>query len=267
MFFKSDDAQLWYDVRGPAQRDAPTVVFLHPFPADHHIWLPVAEALAPRYRCVIPDLRGHGDSETGNGPATMQKHATDLARLCEVLQLGQAVFAGISIGGYILFEFWRRQRERIRALILADTRATPDSDGGRKKRFDSIREVNDVGPADFLDRMSQTLLGATTRRNRPDVVTAARQAMRMSVSGITAVQAGMAERPDSTPTLHHISEPTLILVGEEDLTTPPSDAAFLQREIPGSRLETIARAGHYSVFEQPEAASRLIRAFLETLRA
>src|SRR5207237_1367517 len=116
---RSDDAEISYEVLG----SGPPVVLLHPFPAHRAIWKPVAEALAPRYRCVLPDLRGHGESEPGNGPATMEKHVADVLRVCDDAGVGRAAFAGNSIGGYILFELWRRQRDRVAALILCDTRA------------------------------------------------------------------------------------------------------------------------------------------------
>src|SRR5437660_7018140 len=114
----SDDAEVVYKVVG----DGPPVVLLHPFPAHHELWLPAAEALASRYRVILPDLRGHGDSEVGEGPATMAKHAADVARICDHAGIGRAVFAGVSIGGYILFEFWRSYRSRLTAPLLGDTR-------------------------------------------------------------------------------------------------------------------------------------------------
>src|ERR671925_2020149 len=94
---KSGDAEIVYEVLG---RGAP-VVLLHPFPAHHEFWRPVAEHLATRHRVILPDLRAHGDSEAGEGPATMEKHAADVVRVCDAAGAGRAVFAGVSIGGYI----------------------------------------------------------------------------------------------------------------------------------------------------------------------
>src|SRR5690349_24959760 len=115
---RSGDAQISCTILG----SGPAVVLLHPFPAHRGIWLPVAEQLATRYRCILPDLRGHGASETGEGPATMEKHAADIRRVCDDAGVGRAVFVGNSIGGYALFEFWRSFRERVSALVLCDTR-------------------------------------------------------------------------------------------------------------------------------------------------
>ncbi len=261
MFLHSDDARLWYEVRGRG----PDVVLLHPFPVDHTFWEPVAAALTAHYRCLLYDLRGHGESEPGVGPATMEKHVADVLRLCDAAGMERAVFCGVSIGGYVLFELWRRQRERVRALGLGDTRATADDDEGRRKRRLSIAEVEQHGPAGFFDSMTQALVGETTRRNRPDVAAAVRAMMRMSVAGIAAVQEGMAARPDSVSTLKTIHVPTLVLVGDEDQTTPRADAELLHRHIAGSRREVIPSGGHFAVFEQPETAGRLLRSFLDGL--
>src|SRR4051794_20385409 len=205
---RSDDATISYEILGAG----PPLVLLHPFPAHRGVWRPVAEALASRYRCVLPDLRGHGDSEPGTGTATMQKHAADVARICDDAGIGRAAFAGISIGGYILFEFWRQHRARVSSLILCDTRAPADSEQTRRARLQSVDDVQKHGPAAFLDAQLERLLGASTRRNRPDVAQAARDMMaKMTAAGIIAVQQGMAERPDSVATLKTIDVPTLIL--------------------------------------------------------
>jgi pimeloyl-ACP methyl ester carboxylesterase len=247
--------------------DGPPVVLLHPFPANHKVWLPAAELLAGRYRLILPDLRGHGQSTPGAGPATMQRHAADLLRLANSCGVGKAVFAGVSIGGYILFEFWRRHRERVSGLILCDTRAGADSDEGRANRLKAADDVEKQGPVPFIDSMIPKLLGDTTRTTRPDLVERARKMMlEMSVAGIAAVQRGMAARPDSVADLKTINVPTLVMVGAEDMLTPLSEAESLQRQIAGSRLQVTPRAGHYAVFEQHEAAGKAIRGFLDGIR-
>ncbi len=120
---RSGDAEIVYEVLGKG----PPVVLLHPFPACHELWLPAAEALTSRYQLILPDLRGHGDSETGVGPATMHKHAADVVRILDNLGVGRAPMAGISIGGYTLFELWRQNRGRISALALFNTKALADT--------------------------------------------------------------------------------------------------------------------------------------------
>src|SRR5258707_2476935 len=115
---RSDDAEIFYEIRGKG----PPVVLLHPFPCHHEFWTPVAAALDSRYQLILPDLRGHGDSEIGEGPALMQKHASDITRVLDAAGIGKARFLGCSIGGYILFEFSRRFCERVKTLGLWDNR-------------------------------------------------------------------------------------------------------------------------------------------------
>lgn len=258
----SGDANIFYDVTG----QGPDLVLLHPFPTNHRFWALLAPLLAPRHRLILPDLRGHGDSNPGEGPATMAKHAADLLRVCDNAGVKQAVFAGVSIGGYVLFEFWRQHRDRVAALVLSDTRAQADTPEGRATRLKSAEEVRKHGPAAFIESMTPKLLGASTRSGRPDLVASAVRRMKeMSVAGIVALQQGMAERPDSVPTLKTIAVPTLVLVGEEDVLTPPADAELLHQNISGSRLHRIPRAGHFAAFEQPEETARLLRGFLDPL--
>src|SRR5690349_6539620 len=143
MIFTSDDAQIFYEATGTGF----PIVLLHPFPVHHEFWNPIAGKLATRYRVIHPDLRAHGRSEVGTGTATMGKHAADLMRLLESLQIPKAVFVGVSIGGYILFEFWRQFRERVAALVLSNTRAEPDTEQGRANRLKSIADSRVHGTA------------------------------------------------------------------------------------------------------------------------
>ncbi len=259
---RSGDAEIAYEILGTG---AP-LVLLHPFPAHHEFWSPLAERLATRYRLILPDLRGHGESEVGEGPATMEKHAADLLRVCDAADTGRAVFVGVSIGGYILFEFWRRHRQRVRTLILSDTRAQADTDEGRANRLKSAEDVLQRGPELFIDSMLPKLLGKSTRRARPDLVQAAkRMMMKMSAEDIAQVQRGIAARPDSVEALKTINVPTLLLVGSEDTLTPLADAELMRQNIAGSQLRVIACGGHYAPFEQGEATLPLLRQFLDGL--
>jgi pimeloyl-ACP methyl ester carboxylesterase len=262
MHVKSDDAEIFYEALG----SGPALVLLHAFPSDHRMWLPVAERLATRYRVILPDLRAHGQSGTGSGAATVEKHADDLLRVCRDAEVERAIFAGVSIGGYVLLDFWRRHRERFAALILSDTRAAADSDDVRANRFKSIDETRRTGPEPFVENLLGRILGETTRRNRPDLVERVRaMAASMTADRIAAIQQGMAMRPDSTSLLPTISVPTLLLFGEEDLITPRADAEALKRGIRNSTLHMLPKAGHLAVFEQDEECARLIRQFCDRL--
>jgi 3-oxoadipate enol-lactonase len=257
--FRSEDAHLVYKVIGAG----PDVVLLHPFPLHHHFWNRILDQLASRYRLVLPDLRAHGDSDAGDGPATMQKLADDLDRLCHELEVTRAIFVGVSIGGYALFEFWRRHRDRVRALVLANTRAGAETSEGRSTRLAIADKVLQEGTAGFLEELLPKLFSKATITNRPDMVDAARvMAKKMSPADIAAVQRGMAERPDSIPTLATINVPTMIIAGEDD-SVLLAEFELMHHHIAGSQLRVIGNTGHYAAMERPEEFGRLLRGFLD----
>ncbi len=145
----SGDAEIVYWALG----DGAPVVLLHPFPANHEFWQPVAQTLATRYRVILPDLRGHGESEIGEGPATMGRHAADIARVMDDADVGRAPLIGVSIGGYILFELWRKNRGRIAALGLCNTKAPADTTEVRAGRLQAANDVLERGTEPFFENM------------------------------------------------------------------------------------------------------------------
>src|SRR5271166_2168050 len=258
---RSGDAQRFYETTG----SGPDVVLLHPFPLNHHFWDAVVPQLGTRYRLVLPDLRAHGGSEAGDGPVTMPKLADDLDRLCRELAITRAIFVGVSIGGYVLFEFLRRYRARVAALVLANTRAGAETPEGRAARLQIAEKVESEGSAAFIEDLLQKLLSKTTLTNRPDIVDAARvMAQKMSPSGIAQVQRGMADRVDSIPTLATINIPTLVIAGEDD-SVPLRELELMHQRIAGSQYRVIPRAGHYAAMEQPAEFGRLLRTFLDAV--
>jgi len=258
---QSGDTEIAYSVLG----SGPPVVLLHPFPVHHEFWLPAAQALVSHYRLILPDLRAHGESGVGEGPATMQKHAADLNRILGDAGVDRAAFVGISIGGYILFEFWRRSRERVSTLALLNTKATADTPETKAARLQAAADVLERGVEPFFESMLPRLIGQTTRATRPDRVEGALRMMRkMSAEGVAQVQRGMAERPDSIFTLKTIDVPALLITGDEDILTGPVEAELMRRYISGSELKVIPKAGHFSAWEQPELTGTTLRQFLDS---
>lgn len=258
---RTSDAQLFYEVTG----DGPIVVLLHPFPLNHNFWTAVAAQPGSRYRFIIPDLRAHGASELGDGPATMPKLADDLAGICRAEKVGKAAFVGVSISGYLLFEFWRRYRGQVAALVLANTRAGGETPESKATRLQAADRVLREGTAGFIEEMLLKLLSPATHSNRPDIVDAARKMMQaMSSEGVAGVQRGMAERPDSVATLATVNAPTLIVAGEED-SVPLSEFELMRQHVAGSALRVIPSTGHYAALEKPEEFGALLREFLDKL--
>jgi pimeloyl-ACP methyl ester carboxylesterase len=259
---QSDGVEIVYEILG----NGPPVVLLHPFPANHEFWLPAAQALTSRYRVILPDLRGHGDSGLGEGPATMEKHAADIARVMDDAEVGRAPLVGVSIGGYVIFEFWRRYSGRVAALALCNTKAGPDSTEARAARLQAAAEVMERGTEPFFESMVPKLLGKTTRETRPDLVEGALRMMRkMSAEDVAMVQRGMAERPDSMPTLPTIGVPTLLLTGDEDTLTGLAEADLMRQNIPASQVKVISKVGHYAPWERAEEVGLLLRQFLDSV--
>jgi pimeloyl-ACP methyl ester carboxylesterase len=258
----SDEAEICYEITGVG----PPVVLLHPFPANREFWLPVAQMLASRYRLIMPDLRGHGESSLGDGPATMQKHAADISRVMDATGVDSAPLIGVSIGGYSIFEFWRHFRNRVSALVLCNTKAQADTPEARTHRLQVADDVLQRGTEPFFEGMAQKLLGETTRRTRPDLVEGALSMMRkMSAEDVAGVQRGMADRLDSVLTLKTIAVPTLIITGDEDIMTGVSEAELMKQHIAGSQMKVVTKAGHYSPWEQPEEVGKLLRQFLDSV--
>jgi 3-oxoadipate enol-lactonase len=265
---KSSDAEIVYWTLG----DGPPVILLHPFPVDHEFWLPVAESLSTRYRVILPDLRGHGESGVGEDsgrecPATMEKHAADLAAIMDDANVGRAPLVGVSIGGYALFEFWRKHRGRVAALGLCNTKAPADGPEARAARLQAANDVLERGTEPFFESMIPKLFGKTTRETRPDLVDGALRMMRkMSPQNLAQVQRGMAARPDSVETLKTINVPTLLVTGDEDILTGVNEAELMRQNISASQLRIIPKAGHYAPWEQSQDAAKLLRQFLDGLR-
>jgi 3-oxoadipate enol-lactonase len=241
------------------------VVLLHAFPLSKAMWEAQVAALLGECRCIVPDLRGFGDSPM-TGPFTMDRYADDVAALLDVLQIEKAVIGGLSMGGYVALAFWRRHRRRVRALILADTRATADSADAAAKRIELIELARTEGVAAVVERQLPGLVGKSTREKQPDLLERVRAAMvRTSVDGISGALDAMRTRPDSSALLPSIDVPTLVVVGKEDAITPVKEARAMQEAIPNSRLEIVPEAGHLSNIERPAAFNTALSDFVGSL--
>lgn len=248
----------------------PDVVLLHPTPVDHRFWLPVAEILSTRYRVLLPDLRGHGRSEAGEGPITVEKLAADAARLLDHLQIGKAIFAGCSIGGYTLCEIWRSMPDRVTALAFCCSRPQADSDAARAKRHENIEKIRQRGSSEFIEAQLESLLGPTARRRWPQKIAEAREMMQaVSPQSLIAVQQGLAARPDSVATARTLRVPCCVIAAGEDTFSPPADMRLLAEQIRnggyGAEYNEIPDAGHFAPFEQPELVARILRRFFDSV--
>lgn len=244
-----------------------TPLFLiHGFPLDRTLWATQVRGLADIARVIAPDLRGFGESGLPSGAVTMDTYADDLRGLLDALGVKNAVIAGLSMGGYIAFAFYCKNAHRVRGLVLADTKAGPDSPEGKKGRDDNATLARAQGAGAVGDKMMPKMLTPKTAAARADIVNAARAMMaRQSVEGVVRALEAMRDRPDSTPTLAEITVPTLVLTGAEDTLIPPKEAEAMRDAIRGARLVSIPGAAHLANFEQPDAFNAAVREFLKSL--
>ncbi len=253
------DFNLHYEIIG----DGEPILFIHGFPLSGEMWRPTAERLADRWKCIVPDLRGHGQS-SATTEASMTRYADDLAALLDKLhEWRPAVIVGLSMGGYIAFEFFRRHRNRIRALVMADTQANADAPDAAARRETLAQTVLKDGSRAIADAMIPQLFSQTALQSARDQWHAA--ISQTSPVGVAAALRAMATRPDSTPTLAQIDCPTLIVVGQHDTITPPAVSEEMHRAIRGSRLEIILTAGHVPPIEQAGSFTGVLRQFIEEL--
>ncbi len=256
-----DNLEIGYDDVGSGD----VIVFLHGFPHHRGLWSAQLDGLMDRARCIAPDLRGFGESSAA-APWSMDQYADDLATLLDALRVERTVVCGLSMGGYVAMAFWRRHRSRVRGLVLMDTRAGGDSPEGRARRDEMIAMARARGSAAVADAMITGMVGKRTREKCPEVVDAVHRMLeRAPVEGVIGALQALRDRPDSTSTLGTIDVPTLVVVGDEDVLTPPSESALLHAAIRGSRFERIAGAGHVSNVERPAAVNHVLSEFLSSL--
>jgi pimeloyl-ACP methyl ester carboxylesterase len=241
------------------------VVLLHAFPLNATLWRPQVERAPTGWRFITPDLPGFGGSWLP--PArTVDQMAREVLNVLDEQGIERAVIGGMSMGGYVTLALHRLAPERFSAMILADTRATADSEDQRAARRRMIDSVREQGPSAVADEMLPRLLGATSHRTRPDLAVRVREMIEgNSRDAIAGAVEAMMGRPDSRPMLGYVSVPTLILCGDEDVLTPPADSDALHAAIRGSRLATIEQAGHLSNIEAPDRFSLALNSFLGEL--
>lgn len=228
------------------------LVFIHGFPLSSAMWNHQKD-LATQFRVIMLDLPGFGGEPTLPEPPSMASFASSIIRILDGLGIDKAAFCGLSMGGYILFEMWRRFPERITALILSDTRAEADTLEVKSNRQAGIQKIKQGKREELLSSYLPQLLAPESLK-RPEVVELLR-AMGQQASDIGLIHAlqAMHDRPDSREILPSIKVPTLVVVGTEDSLTPLPQAQIIQQGIPHSHLVEIPHAGHLSPLENPES--------------
>lgn len=240
------------------------ILFVHGFPLDRTMWREQATDLSRDFRCIVPDLRGFGQSIVTEGKVTMEQFADDLAALLDALSITEpVVLCGLSMGGYVAWQFVRRHAARLKALILCDTRAAPDSTEAAAGRLRLADDVISWGPEVAVKAMLPRLIAPGFKVRESSWIEEVRQVMLATNShGIAAASRGMAERADARPWLATIEFPTLVLVGEQDVISPPAEMSEIAAALPHAIFRVIPDAGHLAPLENPQPVNEAIRTFL-----
>lgn len=237
------------------------LVFLHAFPLHSGMWEAQLAAFGAR-PVLTPEFPGFGGRPVG--ASDLHGFARTVLEDMDRAGVSRAILVGLSMGGYVAFRIQELAPQRVAAVVLADTRAGPDDEGGRARRTEQARRVRMEGLGWLPDALAPALLGETSRAKRPAVVEKVRNWIRQEAhpEGVARALEAMRERPDSFPSLSDFRVPALVIVGEEDTLTPPSEARRMAEAIPGARLEILPEAGHLSNLETPEAFNRALQSFV-----
>ena len=244
------------------QGKGPAVLLIHAFPLNRTMWEPQFASLIPHFRVIAPDIRGFGESQPPS-PWTMEEIADDLNDLLNRLSIESCAVAGVSMGGYIALPFWSKYPQRIRQLVLANTRARADNEKEKAARNEMIAAIQQNGAAILPDRMLPRLL----KPNSPEAVVTVVRKMIENVNPLAATHAviAMRDRFDFSSALHRISCPTLVVTGEEDAIIRADDSRALADSIPGSQFVQVPHSGHLSNLENPSEFNRALLRFLRSM--
>ena len=238
------------------------LLLVHGFPLDHRMWLDQIEGLQDLRQCLAPDLRGSGSSDpVASGVLAMEHIADDLSGLIDGIGQSAADIVSLSMGGYAALALWERHPEKVRSLVLMDTRPGPDTEAGRAGRRETAEKVATEGVGALVSGFQNALLA-------PNAGLAARVRLRAMMEAspaetVVAALEGMARRADRTDMVATITVPTLIMVGEDDGLTPPEVAEHMAQLIPDADLVVLPGAGHLPPIETPEAVNQALRTFWE----
>jgi 3-oxoadipate enol-lactonase len=255
---------LAFDDEGPG----PVVVLIHGFPLDRTMWINQRSSVGSIYRVILPDLRGHGNTAAPEGIYEVNAMADDVLELLDALQIpGRVVVGGLSMGGYIALSIVARHPDRVKALMLMNTRASADSPDAAKVREELAARVEASGETtEVVATMLPKLFSKSTFEHHPGLIARTHDRMaRTPARAIAGTLRGLAIRPDRTASLAGIEVPTLVLAGIDDALISMEESRTMARLIPGSKLVTIPDSGHLAPLENPVATDAAILEFLQGL--
>jgi 3-oxoadipate enol-lactonase len=249
-------------------KSALPIIFIHGFPFNKSSWEPQLKALSGEFRTIAYDIRGFGQSGSGDEKPSIDLFASDLIAFLDALKIKKCIACGLSMGGYILMNAAGRFPERFHALVFCDTQCIADSEEGKEKRFKTIQEIESGGLGNFIEKFTNSVLCEKTKVDKSQIVSQTRDIVRQaSEETVTQTLLALAERKETCSAIKKLSMPALVICGKEDTLTPVTQSEFLFNNIGGSDLKVLADAGHLSNIEQPEEFNRHLNAFCQKITA
>jgi pimeloyl-ACP methyl ester carboxylesterase len=249
-----DEVDLYWEEFGEGQ----AVLFVHGFPLDHRIWLPLVDPLEGRCRLILPDLRGFGRSPKGNVRLSIDLMARDIARLMDKLGLGHAILVGHSMGGYVALSFAHQFPQRVSGLGLISTQARADTAERRQGRYQTAKMLEERG----IEVVSKGMPGQLTS-NRELAAQLETLITGLDVQTLAEAQVAMAERAEASPWLVDVRVPALVVLGEEDQLTPLENQQEMAGLLPDAELVSLPGCGHMPMMEAPAEVARALLGLME----
>ena len=242
---------------------APAIIFIHGFPFNKSMWNGQIEALKTDYRVISYDVRGHGNSDLGVKDFSIELFGQDLILLMDALKIEKAILCGLSMGGYIALNAIGNYPERFTALVLSDTNCVSDTNESKAKRMETIESIRKDGVEKYADESLKKLFAPESfTKNSKDVDKARVMITATSKQSLYNTLHALANRKETCSQLPEINVPVLILVGKEDIITPPEAAQSMHEKIKGSFLHIISHAGHLSNMENPLEFNDQLKTFV-----
>ena len=242
---------------------APAIILIHGFPFNMSMWNTQIESLTNYCRVITYDIRGFGNSETGNEDFSIELFAKDLICLMDALKIDKTIMCGLSMGGYIALNAIENYAERFSALILSDTNCKADTPEAKERRMKAIESIRNDGVEKYADESIKNLFAAESFTNRSKEISAVREMiMKTSVQSLCNGLLALSVRKETCSILNEIKVPVLIIVGKEDKITPVAEAKFMHEKVKNSYLKVLEHSGHLSNMENSEEFNCQLKRFV-----
>jgi 3-oxoadipate enol-lactonase len=245
---------------------APSLIFIHGFPFNKSMWNHQVEVLKNKYHVITYDIRGHGNSDNGNENFSIELFAKDLISLMDLLKIDKTMLCGLSMGGYISLNAISDSPERFDALVLSDTQCIADTTEAKEKRMNAIKNIRDAGVEKYADESIKNLFSPESFITRKNAISDVREMIiKTSEQSLCNALLALAMRKETCSKLQEIKVPVLIMVGKQDIVTPPAAALLMHEKIKNSSLHIIEHAGHLSNMENPDEFNKQLKTFVSSV--